>query len=172
MLRVERRTSQTPSPAPTDVLSLPYDARKKSRLLARSEKGREVAVVLARGSVLRDGDLLEADSGDVLLVRAAAEAVSDASSADALLLARAAYHLGNRHVPLQIQLGTLRYQHDHVLDAMLRVLGLQVTARTAAFEPEGGAYAGQIAHHEHADEHEHGTEDGQHSHQHGQRHRH
>jgi urease accessory protein len=138
MLRVERRAT---TGAASDVLSLPYDQRKRSRLLARTEKGREVAIVLARGSVLRDGDLLAADSGEVLLVRAAAEAVSDATSPDPRLLARAAYHLGNRHVPLQIELAALRYQHDHVLDDMLRELGLAVTARTAAFEPEGGAYS-------------------------------
>lgn len=154
LLRVERRAL---TGTPSDVLSLPYDQRKKSRLRARSERGCEVAIVLERGSSLRDGDLLAADSGEILLVRAAAEAVSDVTSADAVLLARAAYHLGNRHVPLQIERGTLRYQQDHVLDAMLGGLGLQVTGRTAAFEPEGGAYAGGHSHeHEHGDGHGHG----------------
>lgn len=150
MLRVEERALKG---TPTDILSLPYDNRKKSRLLAVSESGREVAITLERGSTLRDGDLLVADNGEILLVRAAAESVSDATSADALLLARAAYHLGNRHVPLQIELAALRYQHDHVLDGMLRELGLQVTPRTAAFEPEGGAYTSHGGH-GHAHEHE------------------
>lgn len=145
MLRVEERVLKG---TPSDVLSLPYDDRKKSRLRAVSERGREVAIMLERGSTLRDGDLLAADNGEILLVRAAAESVSDATSADALLLARAAYHLGNRHVPLQIELAALRYQHDHVLDDMLRELGLQVTQRTAAFEPEGGAYASHAHAHE------------------------
>jgi len=95
-------------------------------------------------------------------VRAAAEDVSDVTSADAVLLARAAYHLGNRHVPLQIERGALRYQHDHVLDAMIVTLGLQVTPRTAAFEPEGGAYAGGHSH-----SHGHEDEGGGHSHSHG-----
>jgi urease accessory protein len=152
MLRVERRVL---AGTPTDVLSLPYDDRKKSRLRAQAESGREVAIVLERGSSLRDGDLLAADSGEILLVRAAAESVSDVTSADAVLLARAAYHLGNRHVALQIEPGALRYQHDHVLDEMVAALGLQVTQRTAAFEPEGGAYAGGHSHsHGHAD-HDH-----------------
>jgi urease accessory protein len=138
VLKVQRRTD---TGTPSDVLALPYDDRKKSRLRAITEQGREVAIVLERGSQLRDGDLLAADGGEVLLVRAAPEQVSDTSSADARLLARAAYHLGNRHVPLQIELGALRYQHDHVLDAMLRELGLEVIVRTAPFEPEAGAYA-------------------------------
>ena len=123
------------------------------------------AITLERGSTLRDGDLLAADNGEILLVRAAAESVSDATSADALLLARAAYHLGNRHVPLQIELAALRYQHDHVLDGMLRELGLQVTQRTAAFQPEGGAYASHGGHahgHEGGGGHSHGGEGHEH----------
>ena len=167
MLRVERRVLQG---TPTDVLSLPYDERKKSRLRARSERGHDVAIVLERGSSLRHGDLLLADSGEILLVRAAAEDVSDVTSADAVLLARAAYHLGNRHVPLQIERGALRYQHDHVVDAMIAALGLLVSPRTAAFEPEGGAYAGGHSHgHEHAGDHDH---DHDHDHEHGHGHGH
>jgi urease accessory protein len=138
MLRVARRVSRG---TPSDVLSLAYDERKKSRLRVTSERGHEVAITLERGSTLRDGDLLAADSGQLLVVRAAAESVSEVGSADALALMRAAYHLGNRHVPLQIEVGVLRYQHDHVLDGMVRELGLQVSQRMAAFEPERGAYA-------------------------------
>jgi len=138
MLRIARRLSQG---SPTDVLSLPYEQRKKSRLRARTDGGCEVAITLKRGSLLRDGDLLGADSGEIVLVRAALEIVSDATSPDALLVARAAYHLGSRHVPLQIELTTLRYQHDDVLDTLLRELGLDVTSRTAAFEPERGVVA-------------------------------
>lgn len=161
MLRVERRVQEG---TPTDVLSLPYDERKKSRLRARAESGREVAIVLERGSTLRNGDLLAAEGGEILLVRAAAESVSDVTSADAVLLAKAAYHLGNRHVPLQIERGALRYQHDHVLDDMVGALGLLVTPRTAAFEPEGGAYAGGHSH-------SHGSSEG-HTHSHGHGHSH
>lgn len=138
MLRIARRLSQG---SPTEVLSLPYADRKKSRLRARTDSGSEVAISLQRGSTLRDGDLLAADSGEVVLVRAAVEIVCDASSPDPRLLLRAAYHLGNRHVPLQIESGSLRYQQDHLLDTWLRELGLSVSARTAAFEPERGAYA-------------------------------
>lgn len=159
MLRVARRVSRG---TPSDVLSLPYEDRKKSRLRVTSERGRDVAIVLERGSTLRDGDLLAADGGEIVAVRAAAEMVSEVSSADALLLTRAAYHLGNRHVPLQIEAGVLRYQHDHVLDGMVREIGLEVGTRMAAFEPERGAYAN-------AGGHGHGGEDESgHGHGHGE----
>ena len=86
----------------------------------------------------------------VVVVRAAAEPVSEVCCGDPLLFARACYHLGNRHVPLQIDDGRLRYQHDHVLDDMLRGLGLQVGFAEAPFEPEPGAYGGSAHGHAHA----------------------
>jgi urease accessory protein len=109
--------------------------------------------VLERGSVLRNGDLLLADDGRVVEVQASAEAVSTVHSDDTLLLARACYHLGNRHVPLQIGTGWLRYQHDHVLDDMLRGFGLEVRSELAPFEPEGGAYVSSSHAHSHAHPH-------------------
>jgi urease accessory protein len=166
MLRVQRR-AEAADGAASEVLALVYDDRKKSRLLARTQSGREVAIVLERGSMLRDGDLLAAEGGVVLRVVAAEESVSLVASVDALLLARAAYHLGNRHVPLQIEAGGLRYQHDHVLDGMMRELGLGVVVGLAGFQPEGGAYARGHSHpqdesarghghgYEHVHEHEH-----------------
>ncbi|HKP64406.1 MAG TPA: urease accessory protein UreE [Polyangiales bacterium] len=155
MLRVESRAE--PNSTPTDTLRLVYDDRKKSRVRVWSELGREVAVLLSRGSALRDGDLLAANSGEVLLVRAKPETVSEAWSSDWALLTRAAYHLGNRHVALQIEPGVLRYQHDHVLDGMLEGMGLGVRVVERAFEPEGGAYgaAGSAHGHGHKHEHEH-----------------
>lgn len=84
--------------------------------------------MLERGHLLRGGELLaDTEGSQVIRVLAAPEAVSTVRCADPHLLARAAYHLGNRHVPLQIEPGLLRYQHDHVLDDMLRGLGLNVT---------------------------------------------
>ena len=117
MLRIARRLALG---SPSDILSLPYDERRKSRLKARTESGCEVAISLERGGMLRDGDLLAADSGEIVLVRAAVEIVSDATSPTPVLLLRAAYHLGSRHVPLQIEAQTLRYQHDSTLDTLLR----------------------------------------------------
>ena len=155
MLRVERRVS---SGTPTEVVSLPYDQRKRSRLRVRTESGRELAIVLERGSCLVEGELLAADSGEIILVKAAGEEVSEARSEDGLLLMRAAYHLGNRHVPLQIQAGGLRYQHDHVLDEMVREMGVGVTVRVVGFQPEGGAYSrghGDVVVHDHDHDHDH-----------------
>ncbi|CAI8915734.1 urease accessory protein UreE [Methylocaldum szegediense] len=128
-----------------DTLTLPFEARQKSRLLVRLDSGAEAGVFLSRGTVLRDGDRLLADDGRVVLVRAAAEPVSVVRTADALLFARACYHLGNRHVALQIERGELRYLWDHVLDDMVRGLGLTVEHTLMPFEPERGAYHG--AHH-------------------------
>ena len=128
---------------PADVeLVLPFQLRTKSRLRTALSNGEEVGIVLNRGSVLRDGDLLLADDGRVVKVIAAPERVSTVSSTDALALVRAAYHLGNRHVALQIDAQRLRYLHDHVLDEMVRGLGLQVIVEEVPFEPEAGAYGG------------------------------
>jgi len=121
-------------------LVLPFELRCRSRFRARLADGEEVAVVLARGQVLRGGDLLLANDGRVVEVGAASEWVSTARADDPRLLARVAYHLGNRHVALQIGAGWLRYSHDHVLDELTRGLGAQLTIEQAPFEPEAGAY--------------------------------
>lgn len=130
------------------TLTLPFEQRQKSRLRIRLDNGQDAGLFLPRGTVLRHGDRLRATSGLVVEVRAASEAVSTARADDALLLARAAYHLGNRHVALQLGPGWLRYPYDHVLDDMARELGLTVNREQAPFEPEAGAYGG--GHHRHA----------------------
>ena len=104
------------------------------------DDGREAGIFLERGSLLRNGDLISGPQGLIVKVIAAKEPVSTVYCDDALLLAKAAYHLGNRHVPLQIEQNFLRYQHDHVLDEMLKQMGLEVIVEDAAFEPEAGAY--------------------------------
>ncbi len=145
-------TEKLTAPAPAQAtLTLPFEARQKSRLRATLDDGREVALMLTRGSLLRGGDLLCADDGTIVEVRAAAESVSTAFARDPELLTRAAYHLGNRHIAVQIGDTWLRYLHDHVLDHMLEQLGLRVISEHAPFEPEAGAYGGH-AHgaHEHA----------------------
>ena len=120
---------------------------------------RRSASSCARGQILRGGDLLLADDGRVIEVAAATETVSTVHSARCRVqLARAAYHLGNRHVALQIGDGWLRYRHDHVLDEMVQGLGLTVTVEQAPFEPEAGAYHADAdgAHgHSHSDGHDH-----------------
>lgn len=133
-------------PRPADLrLELPFQLRSKSRLRTALASGEEVGLFLERGSVLRGGELLLAEDGRVVEIVAANETVSMARSEDPRQLLRAAYHLGNRHVALQIGPGWLRYLHDHVLDDMVRGLGLTVSVEDAPFEPEAGAY-GQGAH--------------------------
>jgi len=135
---------------PTATLSLAIDQRNKSRQKVTLDDGREAGLFLPRGKVLRGGDLLQSTEGLVVQVRAAPELVSTVYSDDALELARACYHLGNRHVPLQITRNWIRYQHDHVLDNMVAGLGLAVDAESAPFEPEAGAYqSGEHDHHHH-----------------------
>ncbi|HWW19853.1 MAG TPA: urease accessory protein UreE [Steroidobacteraceae bacterium] len=152
MLTISRRL-QIPA-SPNARLVLPYDLRSRSRFRAQLLGGEEVGVILGRGQVLRGGDLLLADDGRVVEIAAAAESVSSVYSADMQSLARAAYHLGNRHVTLQIGQGWLRYRHDHVLDDMLQGLGLKVQVEQAPFEPEGGAY--HTGGHSHGHDENHG----------------
>lgn len=157
------RESFTLAQAPATVLTsveLDYQLRQKSRGRAPCADGSQLAWFVDRGRVLADGDLLQCQDGAVVAVVAAPESVSEVVSGDPLLLMRAAYHLGNRHVPLQIGEALLRYQHDHVLDDMLRGLGLAVTHTMAPFHPEPGAYHGQGGHshggHHHDHDHAHG----------------
>ena len=140
----------------TATVTLTYDQRCKSRQRLKLDDGSEAALLLERGTVLADGALLAADDGSVIAVRAAPETLSAVRTGDPLALARAAYHLGNRHVPLQITPGDLRYQHDHVLDDLVVALGLTVEVVKAPFHPEGGAYARGHTHgHDHGHRHEH-----------------
>lgn len=140
---------------PSTTLTLPLEKRIRSRLRVTLDDGTEAGVFLERGQVLRDGDLLTSAEGLIVQVRAAEEPVSELRCSDPLLLARACYHLGNRHVPLHIADGFLRYQHDHVLDDMLRGLGLEPTLMEAPFEPEPGAYGGSAKGHGNAHAHDH-----------------
>ena len=132
------------------TLTLPLESRVKSRLRATLDDGRDVGLFLERGQVLQHNDLLVSDDGLVVKIIAANETVSTVHCDDALLMARASYHLGNRHVPLQINSGRLQYLHDHVLDDMLEGLGLKVKVEQIPFEPESGAYASAGSHHHHA----------------------
>ncbi|MCK5885348.1 MAG: urease accessory protein UreE [Alcanivorax sp.] len=132
------------------TLSLPIEQRIKSRLKVTLDDGQQAGLFLPRGNVLRGGDLLQSTEGLVIQVCAAAESVSTVHSNDALALARACYHLGNRHVPLQITAAWVRYQHDHILDEMVTGLGLSVTVEQAPLEPEAGAYKSAThSHHNH-----------------------
>jgi urease accessory protein len=132
---------------PQASLVLPFDLRQKSRLLTRLADGEEVGLMLERGTVLRGGDRLRADDGRVVGIVAADEALMEARCDDAAGLARCAYHLGNRHTPVEVRVDAVRFAADEVLGGMLRGLGARVESLAAPFEPEAGAYAGGHSHH-------------------------
>jgi urease accessory protein len=170
-------------------VELDWDVRQKSRFDATDSQGRALGVFLPRGSVVRGGDVLVAEDGSLILVRAALQpvlVVKHCSEHGAPFdLLRAAYHLGNRHVQLELKPDHLQLEPDHVLADMLRQMHLIVTETQAAFEPESGAYAaGGSAHahaghdhgHAHAHEaehdHSHDHHDHSHDHAHGKGHSH
>jgi urease accessory protein len=130
-----------------DRLILPFDRRQKSRLRVRLESGEEAGLFLKRGTILRGGDSLRASDARIVRVVAAEEPVMRVTADTPVQLMRAAYHLGNRHVPLQIGAGWLCLEQDHVLKEMLLGLGVSVENENAPFEPEAGAYGGGHRHH-------------------------
>ena len=162
MLMLETLLSSHDPRQPSDSLTLVFELRRRARLRARLDGGREVGLSLERGLSLKHGDRLMTGDGQLVVeVRARPELLSTVATDDPHLLARAAYHLGNRHVPLQIQPGRLAYQHDHVLDGLMHELGLEVQVVQAPFEPEGGGYSGGHRHeaHEHHEHEPHGEHD-------------
>lgn len=140
---------------PDKTISLPWEKRIKSRLRIMTLDGVEAGIVLPRGTFLRGGDTLIAEDGTSLLIKGAPEEVSVVNCSDNLFFARLCYHLGNRHVALEIGANTLRYLHDHVLDEMVVQLGGTVVVEEIPFEPEHGAYSGGHAHsHSHSHSHD------------------
>jgi urease accessory protein len=142
-------------------LRLPFESRQKSRLLTKLTSGEEVGLKLPRGDILRGGDLVTASDGRVIEIVALPEKLLHIESDS---LAKAAYHLGNRHVPVQVGEDFLRIAEDHVLEEMLVKLGAKVSHVEAPFEPEAGAYAGGHQHdemghggkiHDHHGDHDH-----------------
>jgi urease accessory protein len=125
---------------------LTFDARCKSRLLLSLDNGEQAALIVERGRTLRDGERVALEDGREVEIVSAEESLLEAVSSDPLVIARAAYHLGNRHVAVQLMPDRLRFLADHVLAEMVVGLGLRVNALVAPFEPEGGAYGHQHAH--------------------------
>ncbi len=151
MLIVQKRIAA--QPACDAELNLPFEMRQKTRLRTTLASGEEIGLFLERGTILRDGECLQADDGRVVRVVAAGEDLFEVRCTSPEALARAAYHLGNRHTPAQIGAGWLRIAADPVLAEMLRGLGASVTPLRAPFEPEAGAYGG--ARHSHSGEAKH-----------------
>ena len=140
-------------------VELDWDVRQKSRFDAVDSLGRTLGVFLARGTAVRGGDVLVAEDGSLIRVQAAPQAVlvvrACAEHGSAFDLLRAAYHLGNRHVALELKPDHLKLEPDHVLADMLRAQHLIVSEALEAFEPEGGAYASPDLAHGHAHAHSH-----------------
>ena len=159
------------------TVELDWDVRQKSRFAATDSAGRELGIFLPRGTLVRGGDVLVAEDGSMVRVIAASQPVlvitHCTQHGTPFDLTRAAYHLGNRHVPIELQPDHLKIEPDHVLADMLRAMHLIVTEQNLAFEPEGGAYAaGHGGGHSHG-EHGHGKgHDHHHGHDHGLSHEH
>jgi urease accessory protein len=136
----------------TDVLLLPFDLRERSRLRARLVSGQEIGIDLPVGTILHHGSKLKLADGRVVAIEACDEELLEVGAVDASQLARIAYHVGNRHVPIQVGDGWLRILPDHVLEAMVRGLGGEVRRVSGRFEPEGGAYGHRHSHHRHDDQ--------------------
>ncbi|MFT4720832.1 MAG: urease accessory protein [Candidatus Azotimanducaceae bacterium] len=138
----------------SDTISLNFSHRSRSRGKAATAKGRELAWFLERGESLHHGNALKDAQGRLYLVQAAPEPVSVVTADSVQLLMRVAYHLGNRHLSLQVLPDRLMFQPDHVLDDMVTGLGANVTRDAVAFQPEDGAYHGQGHGHDHGHDHE------------------
>lgn len=144
MLIIEQKADQNATFS--EVISLTFEFRCKNRLRTRLDSGHEVWLFLERGTVLRDGDLLKGNDGRIILVKASPEKVMEAISHDPQILLKAAYHLGNRHVAVEINTQWLRFNSDHVLAEMVKGLGLTVNEVLVPFEPESGAYGKHVGH--------------------------
>ena len=144
------------------TIELDWDVRQKSRFDATDSQGRQIGVFLPRGTAVRGGDVLVAEDGSLIRVIAAQQPVlrithcSDHGTP--FDLTRAAYHLGNRHVPIELKPDHLKIEPDHVLADMLRSMHLIVVAAEEAFEPEGGAYGSHE--HSHGGGHDHAHDHG------------
>ena len=186
MLQVSKLLPQGQGLAPVllkraTTVELDWDVRQKSRFAATDSAGRELGIFLPRGTLVRGGDVLVAEDGSMVRVIAAPQPVLVITHCQhhgtPFDLTRAAYHLGNRHVPIELQTDHLKIEPDHVLADMLRAMHLIVTAQNLAFEPEGGAYAaghgGGHSHGGHGHDHHHGHDHGHtHGHTHGHGHSH
>ena len=159
-------------------VTLPYDDRHRRRLRLTTEDGADFLLDLDRAALLRDGDGLLLDDGGWIAVGAAPEDVVDVRGATPRATARLAWHLGNRHLPVQIlEDGAIRFRYDHVIEEMVIGLGGTTERKDAPFTPEGGAYEGGGHSHNHSHSHSHAHhhhdhDDEEHAHSHGHHHHH
>jgi urease accessory protein len=180
MINATKLISQGKGLAPALVkraatVELDWDVRQKSRFDCTDSLGRHIGVFLPRGTAVRGGDVLVAEDGSLVKVIAAPQPVlvitHCTEHGTPFDLTRAAYHLGNRHVPIELKPDHLKIEPDHVLADMLRAMHLDVEERLAVFEPEGGAYGAQGGHSHGHEHHAHG-QDHSHGHEHDRTHEH
>jgi len=156
--------------APADTIVLEFDDRHRRRMAMTGTRGLEFLLDLPETVALRGGDALVLDDGRLVEVVAAPEPLIELRGVDPRQMVRLAWHLGNRHLPVQIAGKHLRIRRDHVIEEMVKGLGASVVEIEAPFDPEGGAYvsAGSVHHHG-PHQHDHGHD---HAHGHGHAHRH
>jgi urease accessory protein len=163
MLRATRveHSGHWPREQARGVVTLAYLERHRRRMrLISDDGGDDFLLDLDRATVLEDGDGLALDDGGWIAVRAAVESLLKVRAASPALLLRIAWHLGNRHLPAQIEADRILIREDHVISEMLRGLGAELRAINAPFTPERGAYQAGVsehhahAHHDHAHSHD------------------
>ncbi|MBV8886910.1 MAG: urease accessory protein UreE [Chroococcidiopsidaceae cyanobacterium CP_BM_RX_35] len=146
MLTLTQRYPANPDVVANFILALTAEERSRTRHRFETIDGQALYLRLARGTVLRDGDLLCSEEGSLVRVSAKPEPVLTVTASTSLNLLRAAYHLGNRHVPVEIAATHLRISPDPVLWAMLEQLGMEVEEAVLPFQPEMGAYGHHHVH--------------------------
>lgn len=161
---------------PVDSVILSGDQRRAQSAILTGVNGTQIGFMWPESVLLRMGDALELDDGSLVEVVVAPEPLIEVRGNDLTHLARLAWHLGDRHVPVQVLANRLRLQRDAALETMLAALGARLTLIEAPFDPEGGAYAAQIAHdhghHHHGHDHHHHDEHCGHDHSHHHHHGH
>lgn len=164
MLKLIKNHGTRAIDASCHTVTLDYISRTKGRLRVTTDAGTDAGIFLERGKVLAEGDVLESECGQLIKIICEKEAVTEAHCDDWQTFSRCCYHLGNRHVPLQVGDKWLRFKPDHVLQEMVELHGLTVESKEAAFSPESGAYSGGHGHGSHSH--------GEHSHSHDDHHEH
>ena len=156
-----------------NFLYLDFDTRQRSRFKAKTQHQETIGVDLPRTETIKNGSVLADHQGNLIQIMAANQALIEVTADNSFDLMKGAYHLGNRHVPLMITPKALYFEPDHVLEAMLNQLGLHTQAVQAPFEPETGAYKGDLGGHSHSHGHNHDQEpSGNYQHNHSDAHSH
>jgi urease accessory protein len=164
----EVRAAGTWTGTPADRVVLDFDGRYRRRMALTLVSGAGALLDLPDARVLRDGDALVTEAGDLIVVEAAPERLAEIHCHDPAHLLRVAWHLGNRHLPAQIEADRILIREDHVIVDMVRKLGAHVRLVEAPFDPEGGAYGHGVTHgHDHVHEHDHAGAHGPETHTHG-----